>query len=603
VLSLPAGLLLGSGLLLVALLAVRLSYRIGLPGLLLYLGIGLVVGIGTTVSPQGVRVERELGLLALVVILAEGGLTTRLSDVRPVLGVSAALGTIGVLASVAVVALVARPVFGDWRSAILMGAIVSSTDAAAVFSVLRRLRLRRRISAVLEAESGLNDAPAVVIVGLAASDQWGHRAWWVLVLLLVGELLGGLALGLLTGFVARGLLGRIALPAVGLYPLAVLAFILAAYSGATLLHVSGLLSGYVCALIVGSSRLPHRRAVLGFVEGLAWLAQIGLFVALGVLAEPQRLMGAVLPALAIGGVLLLVARPVAVAVSATWFRVRWREQAFLSWAGLRGAVPIVFATVPLSRAIPHAARIFDTTVVLVLILTLLQGPTLPWVARRLGVASDAEAGEVGIETAPLDEMNAELLEMDVVAGSGMVGCYVTDLSLPGGADVVLLVRDGRSAAPNPETRLRAPRGVEGRRTSRDGAPTARGVATWPPGGLVRRARRPRLVTAPSATRRASTACPGGRPLIDVRRGRRGPRRSPRTCRPAAGRHRGGRTRRRGRGPGPVRRWRRAGTPPAHRWTTSRRSTHPVRVSRVRGPQGSAPPATAPGRGRPSRARP
>jgi cell volume regulation protein A len=455
VLSLPAGLLLGSGVLLVALLAVRLSYRIGLPGLLLYLGIGLVVGVGTTVSREGVRIERELGLLALVVILAEGGLTSRLSDIRPVLGVSAALGTVGVLASVAVVALVARPVFGDWRSAVLMGAIVSSTDAAAVFSVLRRLRLRPRVSAVLEAESGLNDAPAVVIVGLAASDEWGHRAWWVLVLLLVGELVGGLVLGLLAGFMARTLLVRIALPAVGLYPLAVLAFIFAAYSGATLLHVSGLLAGYVCSLVIGSSRLPHRRSVLGFVEGLAWLAQIGLFVALGVLATPQRLGGAVLPALAVGGVLLLVARPVAVALSATLFRVRWREQAFLSWAGLRGAVPIVFATVPLSHAVPHAERIFDTTVVLVLVLTMLQGPTLPWVARRLGVASAEEAGEVGIETAPLDEMNAELLEVDVVAGSGMVGCYLSELRLPLGADVALLVRLGRSAAPTTETRLRA----------------------------------------------------------------------------------------------------------------------------------------------------
>jgi potassium/hydrogen antiporter len=454
VLSLQAGLLVGSGLLLIALLAVRLSYRIGLPGLLLYLGIGLIVGIGTTVSADGIRIERELGLLALVVILAEGGLTSRLSDIRPVLGVSATLGTIGVLASVAVVALVARPVFGDWRSAVLMGAIVSSTDAAAVFSVLRRLRLRPRIAAVLEAESGLNDAPAVVIVSLAASNDWGHRAWWVLVLLLIGELVGGLALGVLVGYVSRTLLVRIALPAVGLYPLAVLAFVVAAYSGATLLHVSGLLAVYVCSLIIGSSRLPHRRSVLGFVEGLAWLAQIGLFVALGVLAQPQRLGGALLPALAVGGVLLLVARPVAVALSATLFRIRWREQVFLSWAGLRGAVPIVFATVPLSHDVPHAERIFDTTVVLVLVLTVLQGPTLPWVARRLGVASDAETGEVGIETAPLDEMNAELLEVEVIIGSGLVGCYITELTLPGGADVALVVRAGQSGAPTPGTRLR-----------------------------------------------------------------------------------------------------------------------------------------------------
>jgi cell volume regulation protein A len=452
--SLPTALLLGSGLLLLALLAVRLSYRIGLPGLLLYLAIGLLVGAGTSIGLQGVRLERELGLLALVVILAEGGLTSRWSDVRPVLGVSTVLATFGVLVSVAIVALVARPIFGDWRSAVLMGAIVSSTDAAAVFSVLRRLRLRPRIAAMLEAESGINDAPAVVIVSLAASEEWGHRPWLVLVLLLVAELLGGLAVGLVGGWIARTLLGRIALPAVGLYPLAVLAFIVATYAGATLLHVSGLLAVYVCALMIGSSRLPHRRSVLGFVEGLAWLAQIGLFVALGVLATPQRLGSAVLPALAVGGVLLFVARPAAVFVSTTFFGMRWREQAFLSWAGLRGAVPIVFATVPLSKALPHAQHIFDTTFVLVLVLTLLQGPTLPWVARRLGIASATEAGEVGIETAPLDEMNAELLEVEVVEGSGMVGCYVSQLTLPRGADVALLVREGRSGPPGSATRLR-----------------------------------------------------------------------------------------------------------------------------------------------------
>ena len=345
----------------------------------------------------------------------------------------------------------------------------------------------------------------MVICRLAASDEWGHQPWWVLALLLVAELLGGLAVGLLGGWVSRSLLGRIALPAVGLYPLAVLAFMVIAYSGATLLHVSGLLAVYVCALIIGSSRLPHRRSVLGFVEGLAWLAQIGLFVALGVLAQPQRLGAAVLPALAIGAVLLLVARPLAVAVSTTPFRMRMREQAFLSWAGLRGAVPIVFATIPLSHLLPDAQRIFDTTFVLVIVLTVLQGPTLPWVARRLGVASASEAGEVGIETAPLDEMNAELLEVDVVAGSGLVGCYISELVLPRG-------RGHRVARPwraspgrrRSATRLEAGgpaahRG-DGGRASGDRAAAARGVATRTAGRLVRRARRSRLTRLATVVR-------------------------------------------------------------------------------------------------------
>ena len=174
-----------------------------------------------------------------------------------------------------------------------------------------------------------------------------------------------------------------ALPASGLYPIAILALIVASYGAASLAHASGFLAVYMSALVLGNARLPHRPAIRGFAEGVAWLAQIGLFVMLGLLASPSRLPGQILPAVAAGSVLVLLARPIAVAVATLPLRVPWRQQAFLSWAGLRGAVPIVLATIPVNARVPGATRLFDVVFIVVVINILLQGTTLPWAARRL----------------------------------------------------------------------------------------------------------------------------------------------------------------------------------------------------------------------------
>jgi potassium/hydrogen antiporter len=455
--DLNLALLVGAVVVLVGALAVRLGLRLGVPGLLIFLALGMVMGeAGFGLRFDDAALTRDLGLVALVVILAEGGLTTRLSTIRPVLGVSSVLATVGVLVSVAMMALATHFLLGmDWRAAVLLGAVVSSTDAAAVFSVLRRLKLRARVRGVLEAESGINDAPAVVIVSIVVSGSWSHHPWWLIVLLLAYELAVGALVGYAVGRAGRWLLARIALPAVGLYPLAALALIVLAYAVTGLSHASGFLAVYVCAVLIGSSRLPHRGAVLGFAEGLAWLAQIGLFVLLGLLVSPSRLPAVVLPALAAGAVLTFVARPVAVAVCASWFGVRWREQAFLSAAGLRGAVPIVLATIPLADNVPGATRIFDITFVLVLVFTALQAPSLPFFARRLGMLTDSLPGELLVDAAPLDEMNALILDVAVPSGSRLSGEYVSDLRLPAGAMVSLVVRDGESLVPEPSTRLRS----------------------------------------------------------------------------------------------------------------------------------------------------
>ncbi|SDS83100.1 potassium/proton antiporter [Actinopolymorpha singaporensis] len=443
--------------LLAATAAVRLSARAGLPTLLVYLAIGLVIGeAGLGLEFEDAQLTQNLGLIALAVILAEGGLTTRWSVIRPVVGVSALLATLGVAISVAVTAFVAHAALNfDWRTSILLAAAVGSTDAAAVFSVLRRLPLAGRLGATLEAESGFNDPPVVILVTLVVSDAW-TQANPVTALGQVGyQLAVGVLVGLVVGRVAQWVLSRSALPAAGLYPIATLAMALFAYAGAGMINASGLLAAYVTGLWLGNAPLPHRRATLGFAEGTAWLAQIGLFVLLGLLVSPGRLAAALVPALVVGGALLLLARPLTVLVCTTGFRVPWREQVFMSWAGLRGAVPIVVATIPLSAGLPAASTVFDVVFVLVVVFTLIQGPTLPFLARRLGIAAAGQALDLTVESAPLEEAGAELLQVGVPEGSRLVGVYVDELRLPAGAAVSLVVRTGRAFVPTGHTVVRA----------------------------------------------------------------------------------------------------------------------------------------------------
>jgi cell volume regulation protein A len=216
---------------------------------------------------------------------------------------------------------------------------------------------------------------------------------------------------------------------------------------------------YVAGVVLGNARIPHRQAVLGFADGVAWLGQIGLFVMLGLLASPGRLPSAVVPALVVGIVLVLIGRPISVALSVTWFRVPWRDQSFLSWAGLRGAVPIVLATIPLSLDVPGATKLFDVVFVLVVIWTILQGGTIAPAAGWLGVTAPAEPTELLVETAPLDRMRADLLELDIPDGSHLAGVYIDELRLPPGAVVTLVLRDGVGFVPERRTRLRAGDGL------------------------------------------------------------------------------------------------------------------------------------------------
>jgi len=450
-------LLAAAAVLLVAVAAVRWSTRLGVPSLLVYLAIGVLLGesfLGIQFSDA--QLTRTLGTIALVLIIAEGGLTERWSRMRATLGPSLALATIGVAISVAVVAVCVHYLLGlDWRQAALVGAVISSTDAAAVFSVFRRLKVSRRLKTTLETESGINDPIAVLLVILlSTSDRpLAGPGWWI-ILVIVYELVVGLAIGLGAGVVGTWLLKRAALPAAGLYPLAAVGIMVLAYAGGAVVHASGFMAVYAAAVVLGNARLPHRQAIMGFADGVAWLAQIGLFILLGLLVSPPGLPGVVLPALLIGCVLTLLARPLSVIASVTPFRWGWRDQAFLSWAGLRGAVPIVFATIPLAEGVPNAAWIFNVVFVLVVIFTLLQASTLPAAARWLGVAAPDEPTEVRVETAPLERMRADMLQLDIPLGSHLAGVHVDELRLPVGAAVTLVLRDGAGFVPGRDTRLR-----------------------------------------------------------------------------------------------------------------------------------------------------
>jgi cell volume regulation protein A len=211
---------------------------------------------------------------------------------------------------------------------------------------------------------------------------------------------------------------------------------------------------YLCALMLGNARLPHRPATRGFAEGAAWLAQIGLFVMLGMLASPSQLPAQVIPALIAGSVLVLVARPLSVWLSTVGFGLGHKEKAFLSWAGLRGAVPVVFATVPMSAQVAGSDRLFSLVFVIVVVFTLLQGPTLPPVARVLGVSAEGEAKDLDVEAAPLEELKADLLEVRIPSDSALNGVEIFELRLPAKASITLIVRDGRSFVPEPTTALR-----------------------------------------------------------------------------------------------------------------------------------------------------
>jgi len=450
-------LLVGSAVTILAILAVLLSTRIGLPSLLIYLLMGVLLGENVLGIHFGdAELAQALGFAALAVILAEGGLTTSWRQVRPSLPFGLSLATVGIAVSITVVAVVAHVVLGlAWELAVLLGAVTSPTDAAAVFSVLRGLPISPRLGGVLESESGLNDAPTVVVVTLVSTGAIGDHGLAVSAVIVLYELVGGVLLGLAIGAGGAWLLRRIALPSSGLYPLAVVSLALLAYGTSASVHASGFAAIYVAALVLGNNDLPHRTATRSFAEGVAWLAQIGLFVMLGLLLTPSDITWSIVgTALVVSALLLGLARPISVVVASLVQRLPRHELAFVSWAGLRGAVPIVLATIPLAEDVTDAERLFDIVFVVVVVSTLVTGPTLPAVAKRLRVTRRSEPRQLDLEVAPLDRMAADMLQVTVSPVSRLHGVEVGELRLPPGSSVSLVVRDGEAIVPERRTVLR-----------------------------------------------------------------------------------------------------------------------------------------------------
>ena len=449
--------LVGSAVTLLAILAVRISTRAGLPSLLVYLLMGVALGeSGLGIQFDDPELAHSLGFAALAVILAEGGLTTSWREMRSSVRLGVSMATVGVAISVAVVAVGSHFLLGlPWELAVLLGAVTSPTDAAAVFSVLRLVPLPKKLTGALEAESGLNDAPTVVLVTLVSTGATEEHGLLAVFGIIGYELVIGTLLGLAAGFGGAWVMRRAALPSSGLYPLAVLTLAFLGYGAAAAVHGSGFAAVYVAALVLGNAELPHRTATRSFAEGLAWLAQIGLFVMLGLLLSPGRLTLEIVGyAVGAGLILTFVARPISVLVSSVVQPMPLRELGFISWAGLRGAVPIVLATIPLAEGVDDATELFDLVFVMVVIYTVLTGPTLPTVARVLKVARRSEPRGLEVEAAPLERIAADLLQVTISPVSKMHGVEVGELRLPRGASVSMVIRDGETLVPERRTVLR-----------------------------------------------------------------------------------------------------------------------------------------------------
>jgi cell volume regulation protein A len=450
-----AGLLMGASV-----LFSRASQRIGVPIVLLFLLIGMAAGsegIGRIAFDE-YRFAFRLGSLALALILFDGGLNTPLSALRRTWAPAGLLATVGVALTALLIAIPAHLWGLAWPQALLLGAVVSSTDAAAVFAVLRGsgLQLKRRVGTTLELESGLNDPVAVILTIALTSNlvRPGEVAAGRLLAEILLQLAVGAAAGVAIGRGGRLLLRRLPLPTGGLYPALTLALALLAFGVTTLLHGSGFLAVYLAGMVLGNGPLPYHAGLLRVHDALAWLAQIGMFLVLGLLVYPSRLVEVAGPGLGLALLLAFVVRPLVVALCLAPFRYPWREVAYIGWVGLRGAVPIVLATYPVLVGAPGADRVFHIVFFIVVANALVPGGTVAWVTRRLGLQKaepPAPHAVLAIESRlPLE---GDLMSFYVDDALVVSGVALEDLDFPEGSSVTLIVRGNRLIPPRGSTRL------------------------------------------------------------------------------------------------------------------------------------------------------
>ncbi len=445
--------------------ATLLAGRLRVPGLVLFLVLGMAIGsdglglitFGSTESD--VELARTIGIIALALILFEGGLGAGWSEIRPVLRGALPLASFGTLITAAITGLLSHLLFDlTVLEGLLLGSVIASTDSAAIFSVLRGSSIRRKIARTLEAESGFNDPIAVLLVlgfieWIQTPDGYGVTDMLVL---MVQQLSIGALVGFAVGAAAVAAFRKVAFATTGLYPVASIATAAIAFGAADQLGGSGFLAVYMAGLSLGSARIPARRTIDDFHAGLAWVAQIALFFTLGLLVFPSELGDIALEGLALALVLTLVARPVATFLTTVPSGYNAREATLLSWSGLRGAVPVVFATFPVIDGVPHAEELFNLVFFVVITSALVQGATINPLARFLKLTSRAEAVPPPVmEVGTIRRLGAEVLEFPVRDDHALVGRLVNELGLPRDALVNVIVRDDEALLPRGSTEVAA----------------------------------------------------------------------------------------------------------------------------------------------------
>jgi potassium/hydrogen antiporter len=458
--SIDGWLLIAAVLLLLGVVASKASSRLGIPSLLLFLGLGMLAGSD---GPGGIaladyQLVQSLGVVALAFILFGGGLDTEWDDVRPVLPQAIGLATLGVAATAITVGLVATVLFDlSLTGGILLGAIISSTDAAAVFSVLRSrgVGLRGRLRPLLELESGSND-PMAVFLTVATIELLTEPGTSIVDLLpmFVQQMAVGGLIGYGLARVAVVAINRFRLEYEGLYPVLGVTVVLLVYGVTAELGGSGFLAVYVAGLTMSTQSFLHKRSLLRFHDAIAWLMQIVMFLALGLLVFPSDLPAVAGRALLISAALILVARPLAVLLTLTPLRVPFRDSLLVSWVGLRGAVPIILATFPLVEDLPQSEVVFNTVFFITITSVLVQGTTIPLAARLLGVAAPSPPSSAHLaELIPEGAISKDLVEMVLSGTARCAGRQIVDLGLPSGVLIVLLSRDDDAIVPQGGTVL------------------------------------------------------------------------------------------------------------------------------------------------------
>ncbi|HYH59309.1 MAG TPA: potassium/proton antiporter [Thermoleophilaceae bacterium] len=453
-------LILATGALLAgALVASLLAGRLRVPGLLLFLGLGMLIGSDGTgwIKFDDYELARTIGIIGLALILFEGGLTAGFQEIRPVLASAISLATLGTVLTAVIGGLAAAWLFDlSTLEGLLLGAILAATDGAAIFAVLRESTLRRKLARTLEGEAGMNDPVAILLViGFIDWIQDPEYGIGDMLFSLVGELLIGAAVGIGVGWGAIYGLRRTRLASAGLYPVASISIAAVAYGLADVAHGSGFLAVYLAGLVLGSAdQIPAKRTITTFHAGLGWLAQVAMFLTLGLLVFPSELIDVAVEGTALGLVIAVVARPIATVIATSPFGYSLREQAVLGWAGLRGALPVVFATFPVIEGVPNSQEFFNIVFFAVVVSTLLQGATFEALARWLGVTDTEAALPLPLADAgAMRRLGAEVIEYPVGNEHAIVGFHVRELGLPRDALLNLLIRGNQALLPRGSTRI------------------------------------------------------------------------------------------------------------------------------------------------------